>query len=108
MPRLIRQLVILAAVMVCSQANALQDPTKPTDASAYFGDSAIQPGGWALQSILSSPKRRIAIINGTSVREGDRIGAARVIHIRDTQVILQTGGRDLTLHLLPETIKVSP
>ena len=107
MPRYIRQLAALAAVMACSQAGALQDPTRPTDASAYFGENSAQPGGWSLQSILSSPKRRIAIINGTSVREGDRIGAARVIRIRETQVILKTGGRDLTLHLLPETIKVN-
>ena len=88
---------------------ALQDPTRPTDPALYFGQGDAGNGsGWSLQSILSSPQRRIAIINGTRVREGDRIGSARVVSIKASYVLLNTGKRTLTLRLLPESIKVSP
>ncbi len=88
---------------------ALHDPTRPTDPALYFGSGKTPAGGnWSLQSILSSPERRIAVINGTRVREGDRIGSARVVQIRDSHVLLNTGGSTLTLRLLPDSIKVRP
>jgi MSHA biogenesis protein MshK len=90
-------------------AFAVTDPTRPTDPAAYFGTaSTIDSNGWALQSILFASDRRIAVINGTRVKEGDRVGSARVVRIRDSQVLLDTGGRRLTLHLLPQTVKVRP
>jgi len=88
---------------------ALNDPTRPVDPALYFGTGQARNGsGWSLQSILSSPERRIAIINGSRVREGDRIGSARVVRIRDSHVLLKTGGRTVTLRLLPQSIKVRP
>ena len=88
---------------------ALNDPTQPIDPALYFGTGKTHDsGGWSLQSILSSPERRIAIINGSRVREGDRIGSARVMRIRDSHVLLNTGSRTVTLRLLPQSIKVRP
>jgi len=89
-------------------AAATPDPTRPTDPAAYFGNNEPSASGWSLQSILSSPQRRIAIINGSRVREGDRIGAAQVIRITPTQVVLNTGERTLTLRMQSTRIKVSP
>jgi MSHA biogenesis protein MshK len=90
-------------------AFGLSDPTRPTDPAAYFGArKAVSAGSWSLQSILLASDRRIAVINGKRVQEGDRIGSARVVRIRDSQVLLDTGGRSLILHLLPETVKVRP
>ena len=63
---------------------------------------------WSLQSILLGRDRRVAVINGTRVREGDRIGSAQVVRIDDSRVLIKTGGRTLTLYLLPETMKVRP
>jgi len=88
---------------------ALNDPTHPTDPNHYFGTGQAGNGsGWSLQSILSSPERRIAVINGSRVREGDRIGSARVMRIHDSHVLLNTGSRTVTLRLLPQSIKVRP
>ena len=88
---------------------ALSDPTQPVDPALYFGTGQVHDsGGWSLQSILSSPERRIAIINGARVREGDRIGSARVMRIHDSHVLLNTGNRTVTLRLLPQSIKVRP
>jgi len=104
--------LISALLLGCGLAasvHALQDPTQPTDPEQFFGSADSHSGSsWSLQSILSSPQRRIAVINGTRVKEGDRIGSARVIRIHDSHVLLGTSGRRLTLHLFPESIKVSP
>lgn len=108
MPRYIACFVLVSAALLTQHARALQDPTRPTDPAAYFGGGTPSSNSWALQSILSSPARRIAIINGTRVHEGDRIGSAKVIHISESQVVLNSGGRALTLRLLPKSIKVSP
>jgi MSHA biogenesis protein MshK len=102
-------LVLMLAGLANAAATALYDPTRPTDPSAYFGGAEKRPaGGWSLQSILSSDQRRIAIINGTAVREGDWIDNARVVRIHPSKVLLQSGGRRLTLRLLPDSIKVRP
>ncbi len=108
--RLLRHLVLVLLGTVAVSAQALQDPTRPTDPAAYFGSNRhTVTATWALQSILSSENRRIAIINGIRVREGDRIGTARVVSIRPSQVVLNTGGRTLTLQLWPKSIrKVNP
>lgn len=101
--------LLVACVTTLGNAFALSDPTRPTDPAAYFGTgSTANARQWSLQSILFASDRRIAVINGTRVQEGDRIGSARVVRIRDSQVLLHTGGRSLTLHLLPDTVKVRP
>ncbi len=98
--------VVLLTLLLTGTAVALNDPTRPTDPALYFGSG--NAGGWALQSILLSDDRRIAIINGKRVREGDRIGSARVTRIRDSQVVLKTRGRTLNLQLRPSTVKTRP
>ena len=97
---------LLLVLLLAGNAAALNDPTRPIDPAVYFGSGNM--GGWALQSILFSDDRKIAIINGTRVQEGDRIGSARVIRIHDSQVVLETGTRTLKLRLRPHTLKIRP
>jgi MSHA biogenesis protein MshK len=108
--RHLTDLVLLLLGAGAFNAWALQDPTRPTDPAAYFGQGQkVVATTWALQSILSSADRRVAIINGTRVQEGDRIGTARVVRIQPSRVVLNTAGRTLTLQLWPEsTRKVKP
>lgn len=101
-------LLIIASVLLSQQSHALHDPTRPTEPADYFGGGIRSNNAWSLQSILSATDRRIAIINGTRVREGDRIGSARVVSINESQVVLNTGGQHFTLRLLPTSIKVIP
>jgi MSHA biogenesis protein MshK len=101
--------LLLLGPGLAGNAHALKDPTQPTDPKNYFGSAeSHSDSSWSLQSILSSPQRRIAVINGTRVKEGERIGSARVVRIHDSRVLLNSRGRTLTLHLLPESIKVRP
>jgi MSHA biogenesis protein MshK len=102
--------LLLLASALGAHAQALQDPTRPTDPALYFGGHRTEgTSAWTLQSILSSADIRIAVINDTCVREGDRIGDARVISIQPSHVVLNTGNRTMTLKLGNKKIKkVSP
>jgi MSHA biogenesis protein MshK len=101
--------LLLLGPGLAASVHALKDPTQPTDPGIYFGRAESPSGNsWSLQSILSSPQRRIAVINGTRVKEGDQIGFARVIRIHDSHVLLNTSGRTVTLQLFPESKKVRP
>jgi hypothetical protein len=96
----------LAATVASFSTWALQDPTRPTDPAHYFGTEAMaDKPTWALQSVLSSADRRVAVINGIRVLEGDRIGAAQVVSIRPAAVVLKTDHRTVTLRLWPAGIK---
>jgi MSHA biogenesis protein MshK len=108
MPSHLASLIIIGAALLSQQVHALHDPTRPTDPADYFGSGVRSNSAWSLQSILSASDRRIAIINGTRVREGDQIGLARVISISESTVVLNTGGQRFTLRLLPTSIKVNP
>jgi MSHA biogenesis protein MshK len=96
----------IVAALTSSSAWPLHDPTRPIDPRHYFGSGSVgETPTWTLQSILSSAERRVAVINGVSVREGDRIGAAHVMSIRPEAVVLRTDHRTVTLRLWPEGIK---
>lgn len=101
-----RVLFVLFGLFLAGNAAALRDPTRPTDPALYF--SGGHSGGWTLQSILVSNNRRIAIINGKRVQEGDHVGSARVTRIRNSQVVIKTGDRTLKLRLRPDTLKARP
>lgn len=107
MSRYLAALVLLSAAVLTQHARALQDPTRPTDPAAYF-DGAASNNSWALQSILSSPAHHIAIINGIHVREGDYAGSAKVVSISESKVVLDSGGRTLTLRLQTRSVKARP
>lgn len=76
----------------------LADPTQPTTVSAYRNMGNGQQG-WVLNSTLVGQGRRVAVINGTPVLEGERVGGAKLIRIKASEVQLQTEQGRLTLHL---------
>ncbi len=97
--------VCLLSGALVAPAWALHDPTRPTDPGSYFAPAGDSASPWVLQSILSSPDRRVAVINGTRVSEGARIGGAKVLSIKPTHVVLRTGKGSLTLRLWNDNIK---
>jgi len=106
MARTFMTTLMLLGLCAGIDAWALNDPTRPTDPSHYFGSSSTPaPDALMLQSILFAPERRIAVINGMRVQEGDRVGSARVVNIQDSQVLLETSRGTRTLRLLPHTLK---
>ena len=77
----------------------LTDPMRPSDAEPARSEAPAAAARYELSAILYSPDRRVAIVNGRSVREGQRVGRARVARIRRGRVELDLGDRRLTLAL---------
>lgn len=107
-----RQLVALAlscAFFLVPEALAeLADPTRPPG----FGGAAaaIRPSApLVVTSILVSSGRKIAVIDGRSVKVGDSIGGARVLEIAPDTVLVRTRTGTAELRLaLPSVKKATP
>ncbi len=95
-------MMLVGALALAAQAadmGDLPDPTRPHGASAG-GRSAS-----GVQSILISPQRKVAVVNGREVTVGDRVGDAVVVDIRPYEVILNRNGRESRLRLVPRLDK---
>ncbi|WP_332877929.1 hypothetical protein [Massilia sp. S19_KUP03_FR1] len=93
-------LLALAGAGVCAQA--LQDPTRPPAALLQPVAGAAGAEGPRLQSILigrAAGGRRVAVIDGETVRVGDRVAGARVIAILSAEVHLRRGASQEILKL---------
>jgi len=88
---------LLCAVLADS-ACALEDPTRP---AGYSTNVEVGTHEWILNSTLVGPDRRIAVINGQYVSEGDTLGNARVLGIHNSYVVIESAGERTTLQLLP-------
>jgi MSHA biogenesis protein MshK len=88
------------------QAQGLSDPTRPPGAGAMQSSTSDEiPAGRQLQSVLLSGGRRLAIIDGTMVALGGKLGEARVVKISETEVVLKTGEETEILKLFPSVDK---
>ena len=85
-------------------AQMMADPTRAPRAVP----SEITPEqtrGPVLQSVIITPERRAAIINGERVELGAVYGDARVARITETEVVLRSAGRTEVLKLYPNVDK---
>lgn len=85
-------------------AENLPDPTRPPATAADSGTqqgNSMPEAGPELQSVLISPKRKVAIISGQSVMLGEKFGEARVIKITENEVVLRNGQDVQVLKLFP-------
>ena len=103
---------LLAGVLLIAlpaAGSALLDPTRPPSPGRGLSDApGGSTGGWRLDSTLVAPDRRVAVINGKQVSEGETVDGARVIDIHQLEVLIQAPGRRMTLQLLPDIVKKQP
>lgn len=109
-PRTGLRLLAFAGVLLSLPAamadEVMRDPTRPPAA-------LHSPDGWTpeihagpvLQSVRVAQGRYTAVINGETVKVGSKVGEARVIKIRETEVVLKTGEGLQTLKLFPDAEK---
>ncbi|MDF3011835.1 MAG: hypothetical protein K0Q78_39 [Cellvibrio sp.] len=84
----------------------VRDPTAPLGYNAV--GAAADGEGFALNSILISPRRKLAIINGNTLREGEMVpGVAdvKVQKILTQAVVLQRADQTWVLKLSPIILK---
>ena len=101
------RLLIAVYGMVAMQGVVAQfeDPTLPPDMANVIVEKEDESRAWKLSSILVSPQRNVAIINGHSVQVGDTLDGATVRSIKETVVTLDYRGKFIQLQLYPVAIK---
>lgn len=106
---------LLAGGLLCQALSAhaigielLPDPTRPAigiPAAAEAGTgagNAPQPSvKEGLQSVIISPQRRAAVINGITVELGGKVGDATLVDVRESSVVLQSAQGKRVLELFP-------
>ncbi len=107
-----KMLVMTSAMILYMTAAAtahaqLRDPMKPPEFLYSAGDvSQSKYSGYELTSIIISPNRRVAVINGQSLSKGDSLGNVIVVDIRPAEVLLKRGEEDIVLSLIPVNVKM--
>ena len=91
-----------------ARAENLPDPTRPPSEFEAAAGGAVAPSGPMLQTVLISPRQKVAIINGETVKLGGMYGSARVVKISESGVVLNEGGSLQTLKLFPGVEKKIP
>jgi MSHA biogenesis protein MshK len=85
-----------------------RDPTRPLGYSAVGKVNGAKATTLRLSSVLISAQRKLAIINGHSLREGQSIPDSNGVilaSIKPQGVVLQQAGRTWELRLAPRVIK---
>ncbi len=103
---------LLTALSLPAVAGELSDPTrppanwqaKPSEASTTVN----QRTGPRLTSILVSPSRRVAVIDGVSLREGQSANGLTVVHIGKTWVDARVSDSSLRLSLSDANVTKEP
>ena len=98
--------VFCAGVASAAVAQALRDPTRPPAAGTNSVAGKIQASGWVLQSVLISPERRYAIINGEVVALGGSISGAELISVAAERVTLRTREGLRVVYLFPDVARL--
>ncbi len=99
--------LVLSPASSMAVGEKLPDPTRPAAAAAAAPAAAfgLSPAGLPntpqLQSILVSPERRLAIIDGQTLRVGERFGDSVLVKINEREVVLKNGKVLQTLRLFP-------
>ena len=99
-----------ALMLLALAAMDLPDPTRPPSMLqtpvAQTGEPSSAAGVPHLDSILISPSRRVAVIEGQVVREGDRIAGAQILSIRPYSVRLRGLKGLFTLRMSDPPVKL--
>ena len=85
-------------LLVVGKTHALQDPTRPPGPQTTVAKPAPERA-LALDSILFSKDRRVAVIEGEALREGQGFDNVRVIRIYANRVLVTDNGRERVLYL---------
>lgn len=98
-------LICVAAASTLASAQALRDPTRPPGAGARGTSQKPESSGWHLQSVLISPERRYAIINGEVVAVGGAVSGAQLLAVAPEQVTLRTSAGVRVVQLYPDVLR---
>lgn len=93
--------LLITALAISPLAWPLDDPTKPSS----YRSVGKQSDGLRLESILFSKARKVAMINGKVLAEGDVMGSRKIIRISKNSVLVSDNGKKITLKLSRTAIR---
>ena len=94
--------VLLFGPLLADGQELLRDPTRPWSArSVAVATGNATTSSFRVTAIFTSDKRRIAIVNGQRVSEGDRVDGAIVVEILADDLRLDLNGKAITRRVLP-------
>jgi hypothetical protein len=99
-------LIVLAGAIGSASASAqiTTDPTRPPAGLAAEAPKGAVAGN-QLQSVMISPTRKAAIINGVPVELGGKYGDAVLTKVAEDEVVLESGSSRQVLKLHPAVDK---
>jgi len=100
---------LLFGPLLASGQELLRDPTRPYSAKPVATGTtgtgttgtATAVTGFSVTAIFTSEKRRIAVVNGQRVGEGDLVDGATVVEILADALRLNFQGKAITTRVLP-------
>ena len=97
---------LLFGPLLASGQELLRDPTRPSSATpvattAAGTGTATGVAGFRVTAIFTSEQRRIAVVNGQRVGEGDLVDGATVVEILADALRLNFQGKAITTRVLP-------
>jgi len=88
-----------------AKGESLPDPTRPDHKKGHGqgspGADEQEMPSWKLTSIIHSPQRKLAVINGEIRQAGEHVAGARIQTIRPDSVILLYRGQRRVIRLFP-------
>jgi hypothetical protein len=95
--------VLLFGPLLANAEETLRDPTRPFSARSVVASTG---GGAVISSfkvtaIFTSDMRRVAVVNGQRVGEGDQVDGATVVEILADRLRLDHRGKAITSRVLP-------
>lgn len=98
-------LIVTAVLMFGSQlahADTLRDPTRPYTTSHVVGSKTAP---FVVSAIFASKQRRVAIVNGQAVVEGETIDGAIVVEILQDSLRLRLDGNEILARVVPAGLR---
>ncbi len=97
--------VLLVVPKLANAQETLRDPTRPWSARSVAPVGTVTATGvtgFRVTAIFTSDRRRIAVVNGQRVTEGDRVDGATVVEILADDLRLDLNGKTITSRVLPK------
>lgn len=98
-------LLLLSTLPLAAWAQVLPDPTRPPmeigDGTGWSAQQAAPAAAKGLLSVIISPERCAAIIDGKTIRLGEKYGDATLVEIRAQGVVLQGEHGRRSMELFP-------
>ncbi len=94
------------ATFAVAKDESLPDPTRPDRSAQKHGSGQAReeqpPPSWELSSVIRSPRRELAVINGRIRQVGDIVDGAKILEIKPDAVILRYRGNRRLIRLFSQ------